>query len=828
MFKVVIAVFYCTVAACLVACSSGSSELGEGVSSSHSSSSSSSSISSSNSTSSGGSVAAPPADSTPDPVEFENITEAEFGRWVDFAPVELTGINAPVTVSITGGEYAIDGGAFTDQPGSIEAHQQLAVRIASANQPLTAAVAQLKLGEQTYHLSVTTKDDAIAPEGRITFPAGNAATEESMVTVSGFASDNDRVVGVTVNGHEATSNNDFRTWTALVPIEVGMNQLVLAIEDAAGNVSGTADEASVDRQSPLDAPEGIYIDKSANLAYVTDYITRSVYTVDLASGNRVTISGASRGEGPRMIAPGSLVLTNDKRYLYIADARDDVIYRVDVASGDRKIISSNSIGNGPDYIYPVDLVLGPGEEHLWLTEGVQQQLLRVDVTTGNRVVVSGSGMGTGPLFESPEGLALSADGSLANVVDRDGGAIFTVDLSNGNRAIVSDDSSGEGPSLVRPSRVVVEPVSGRLLVVDRYRLVTVDPATGDREILSDEHTGAGIETGLYSDIGIGSANHVLLTDRSNHAVVKIDLTSGDRAIFSGKAGNYANEWELPVALAYSEDDNVLIVGDPWRKQVLAVDFDSRESSVLVDGTAEEFSPSIVFSFLALDQPGDTLYVAKNLYSKVVGYNLATQSGTVIFDEEVTEDYRGIIGSIVADPARQRLYYTARDAASIYQVDVITGERFTISSPEVGSGEEIRRPVDLAMDSQNNRLFVAYDTAGSLFSVDIATGERQVVTSAYLGVGTGPSISHAEQFDVDLDSQLAWVVTFTSDEVIQVDLANGNRTLVSSGAVNGGPSVAYADDLVYSQKMQSLFITTPNEGYVVQLDLLSGERLLLFP
>ena len=59
------------------------------------------------------------ADTTPDPFAFAPQTDAPLGSTAISAPVTLSGLNAPASISVAGGTYSINGGAFGTAAGSV-------------------------------------------------------------------------------------------------------------------------------------------------------------------------------------------------------------------------------------------------------------------------------------------------------------------------------------------------------------------------------------------------------------------------------------------------------------------------------------------------------------------------------------------------------------------------------------------------------------------------------------------------------------------------------------------------------------------------------------
>jgi hypothetical protein len=97
------------------------------------------------------------ADTTPDPFTFTDQVDVAFGIPVTSAPVTITGINTGAAISVTGGEYSIDGGGFTNVAGTVTDGQQVRVRVTSAATPSTPTNATLTVGGASDTFTVTTQ-----------------------------------------------------------------------------------------------------------------------------------------------------------------------------------------------------------------------------------------------------------------------------------------------------------------------------------------------------------------------------------------------------------------------------------------------------------------------------------------------------------------------------------------------------------------------------------------------------------------------------------------------------------------------------------------------
>src|SRR5690554_1202519 len=105
-----------------------------------------------------GSVTPPPVklDVTPDNFVFEAKNDAIPGETYTSNTITVSGINAAVPVSVSGGEYAIDNGAFTAASATVKPGQTIVVRATAAPTPVSIVNAVLTIGGVTGTYSITT------------------------------------------------------------------------------------------------------------------------------------------------------------------------------------------------------------------------------------------------------------------------------------------------------------------------------------------------------------------------------------------------------------------------------------------------------------------------------------------------------------------------------------------------------------------------------------------------------------------------------------------------------------------------------------------------
>jgi subtilisin-like proprotein convertase family protein len=136
------------------------------------------------------SVTTRPIDTTPDAFSFVPTPDASLNTRIFSNQVTITGIDSSASVAVTGGEYSINGGAFTDSNGTIANGQSIQVRGLSSSSFLTATNTTLTIGGVPATFVVTTRAFDSTPEN-FSFPDVTDARLggfilSSTITVVGF------------------------------------------------------------------------------------------------------------------------------------------------------------------------------------------------------------------------------------------------------------------------------------------------------------------------------------------------------------------------------------------------------------------------------------------------------------------------------------------------------------------------------------------------------------------------------------------------------------------------------------------------------------------
>jgi hypothetical protein len=103
-------------------------------------------------------------DTTPAALHFQRKTDATRGSPATSNVVTIADVEVPVSISIENGEYAIDGGVFTSEAGTISAGQSLTVRTTASTHYSKVTRARVTVGTATVDFEVTSEVPSYTPD----------------------------------------------------------------------------------------------------------------------------------------------------------------------------------------------------------------------------------------------------------------------------------------------------------------------------------------------------------------------------------------------------------------------------------------------------------------------------------------------------------------------------------------------------------------------------------------------------------------------------------------------------------------------------------------
>ncbi|HEX5056127.1 MAG TPA: hypothetical protein VFX02_06480 [Gammaproteobacteria bacterium] len=203
----------------------------------------------------GGSRDSSSDDTTPAIYSFTGQINAAPDTLVESGAVTISGIDAPASISISGGEYSVAGRPYRDSPSTIQNNQAVRVRVRSSNESAGSVSATLKIGGVRGIFTVITADFDHRIEAEAATQNGGANT----VTDSAASEGGTVFIGSAGFGISTAKSMDAET-------------LIIAYRaDAAGALSVTVNGGSV----------GSFTLRPTEGAYATSSLVTSVHAGDV-------------------------------------------------------------------------------------------------------------------------------------------------------------------------------------------------------------------------------------------------------------------------------------------------------------------------------------------------------------------------------------------------------------------------------------------------------------------------------------------------------------------------------------------------------------------
>jgi sugar lactone lactonase YvrE len=177
-------------------------------------------------------------------------------------------------------------------------------------------------------------------------------------------------------------------------------------------------------------------------------------------------------------------------------------------------------------------------------------------------------------------------------------------------------------------------------------------------------------------------------------------------------------------------------------------------------------------------------------------------------------------------------------ASVVQVDRRTGNRRLISAQGTGTGTLLPWGTSAAIHpsgmilATTNRMGILRNGAesGSIIEIDPASGNRRVVSGATETnetVGTGPILDSAMQLIVESETH---ALVLQRNKMARVHLTSGNRTIISGpdgmDVQGSGPALVDAMGFVLDRRAEPPIAYVAARGMVVEVDLGNGNRRIV--
>ena len=238
-------------------------------------------------------------------------------------------------------------------------------------------------------------------------------------------------------------------------------------------------------------------------------------------------------------------------------------------------------------------------------------------------------------------------------------------------------------------------------------------------------------------------------------------------------------------------------------------------------------PALINPYGIVITGDDDAYVIDRGSSSVFLVDLSSGDRTVISGPErgvgpVTTEMRGV----GIEPSLDSLLVADSNLKAVIRINIMSGDRTVVSDATRGTGPNIDVPRGVAVDSTGN-VFVTDFSLDAVVEVDPTTGNRRVIAGPTSGgnVGTGPDLKQPHGIHASVNGYL-YVTDVGWPAVIEINSTTGNRRLVSgTGPVldaGSGPELSSLRGLT-SQGPGTILVVDFNENEVISIDISNGNR-----
>ncbi|WP_339085678.1 hypothetical protein WKI13_13570 [Teredinibacter turnerae] len=506
-------------------------------------------------------------DIEPDTFSFESVMDADLNTVYSADAITISGINDAAPIVVADGEYAINDQPFTSEEGTVQAGDNVVLRLTSAATANTVAMATLTIGGIANSFSVTTVKDLQAPTAKIAFPPPTAKTANTSVIVRGSAEDNLSQITdlkIFVNGQDSgatiESTDNFATWQTQLDLLEGDNAITVVVTDEAGNVNSAAAAVNMRRESfenpfphegvDFDASRTVVVDDTQGnprLLIGRRYYDGKIRSVDLATGVRTELR--ITGLPTDRTITESMALDKETNALYVLSTApgDQMIYRVDLAS--MQVTHALNLADKltlPDKFslrrMLVDRVT-QDQPRILIAITYENMIGSVDMDLTEFSVFSSNTIPDAVLpYLEPTDIKLIPGTDRLLVTNRVSGQIFEVDPDTGARTLFADPTTSiETSDWDSAAAIAFDVYRGRnRAIVNAYltsdTLLAADLDTGATELFSEFDSNMKL-TADYSITIHPDYDFAFIYDLGVHAVFAVDLESGQRVIISK-----SNDW----------------------------------------------------------------------------------------------------------------------------------------------------------------------------------------------------------------------------------------------------------------------------------------------
>ena len=232
-------------------------------------------------------------------------------------------------------------------------------------------------------------------------------------------------------------------------------------------------------------------------------------------------------------------------------------------------------------------------------------------------------------------------------------------------------------------------------------------------------------------------------------------------------------------------------------------------------------------------PGDILATLDSALGSVVAINPVTGNRTVVSDsvhgagpqlpiQQITVDSHGVIYAATG-------VLVPSSPGAILRIDPITGDRTIISDVNHGTGPLLMSGVTDASSGiavgSDGSIYTADRQNGNLFRIDPLTGNRTPISAGVQSIQY--PINNSSGLRLGTHNDLLVATSNAQSLVVDIDLATGTRTNISGGLHGSGPILTSLPGGITGDGLGNLVVGSgPGLPQILRVDVASGNRTVL--
>jgi Glucodextranase, domain B len=230
--------------------------------------------------------------------------------------------------------------------------------------------------------------------------------------------------------------------------------------------------------------------------------------------------------------------------------------------------------------------------------------------------------------------------------------------------------------------------------------------------------------------------------------------------------------------------------------------------------------------MAASPDGKTLYFLSELENSrsggaIVSYSLSAQTAAMLSTTEAHSDPDATAPSTLSiNNNGSTLYYIDNNA--LVSVNTSTSSTSTVS--ERIESIALSNPKDLIVDTLLNKAWVADLALSAIIEINLNDGSRRIVSDA--STGTGPLLQSPDKLAFDKANSRLLVADQHFGLILSIEIASGNREYYISNRFGYGPALQTPADIVIDSSKNLAYVADNALGAILSIDLDNGNRQLI--